>query len=139
LRRRFLVGEFFGLERNVLQQRLQNLLSGDTENIADDVSHLDAGCVQHLLNPVLLAAQVSQKLLAPARQIPPFHDSALRQKAPRKQPVALMQRQIDGVSKIRFVSFLRMVFARTDQRHPQIVLQFVFYGNPPAPGTFQGN
>jgi hypothetical protein len=51
----------------------------------------------------------------------------------------MMQRQIDGVSKIRFVSFLRMVFARTDQRHPQIVLEFVFYGNPPAPGTFQGN
>jgi hypothetical protein len=47
----------------------------------------------------------------------------------------VMDRQIDRVAIIRFLSFLRMMFAGTNQRDPQVGLQFRLHRDPPAPGA----
>jgi hypothetical protein len=50
-----------------------------------------------------------------------------------------MDRQIDSIPEIRLVSFLRMMFAGTDQRDPEVVLKFVLHRNPPGSGALHGN
>jgi hypothetical protein len=56
---------------------------------------------------------MAQQFLAPSCQIAQFDDAALGQKAAGEQPMPVMDRQIDRVAIIRFLSFLRMMFAGT--------------------------
>src|SRR5206468_8417171 len=93
----------------------------------------------NFLNPVLFAAQVAQKFLAPSRQVTQLDDAALGQKTSGEQTVPMMDRQIDSVPIVCFVSFLRMMFAGADQRDSQVGLQFRLHRNPPRPGALHCN